>query len=217
MTARPVVVRVLAVAAASAAAAAVAYAARAELLAALLPPIGWVVDALLPEGVARMTLAVVRNQGQELVALDVMLTRPLRAGRGLVPSLETIHATTLAAYALEHVTLVYVVLAAWPFAGARARAAALLLGAPAVAAATLLDTVRARRLIHSLLIEAGAADEAWQGLALYYEFVQRGGRAGISIASAIAVCLAFGSHLRPSGNAANQSSCAVNTTHIRGR
>jgi hypothetical protein len=187
---RPRVVRLLVAVATCAVATALAYAARAELLAALLPPIGWVVDALLPDGIARTALAVVRDRSQELVALDVALARPLRVGRTLAPSGEAIHATTLVAYALQHVTLVYAVLAAWPFAQARARAAALLLGIPAVVAATLLDIPFVLAgLIHDLLIEAGAAETASRNLALYYEFVQRGGRAGISIALAVAICL----------------------------
>jgi hypothetical protein len=189
MTAR----RVVAVVATAAAAAVVAYAVRAQLLAALLPLIGWVVDALLPDGIARTTLAVVRDRGQDLVALDVALTRPLRVGGALVPSGEIIHATTLVAYVLQHVTLVYAVLAAWSFARARERAAALLLGIPAVAAAILLDIPFVLAgLIHDLLIDAGAPEAALRNLAVYYELVQRGGRAGISVAVAVAVCLAFG-------------------------
>jgi hypothetical protein len=198
---RPVVVRVLVVAATCAAATAIAYAARAELLAALLPPIGWVVDALLPDGVTRITLAVVRARGQGLIALDTALTNPLRASRGLVPSFATIHATTLAAYALGHVTLVYAVLAAWPIAGARARAAAFVLGIPAVVTATLLDIPFVLAgLIHEVRIDAGAADGVSRSLAVYYELVQSGGRPGISIAVAVAVCLAFGARRGAEGS-----------------
>jgi hypothetical protein len=199
MTARPVLIRALVVVASGAAAAVVAYAARAEFLAALLPPIGWIVDALLPDGIARTMLAVVQNGGQSLIALDVALTRPMQTGSTLVPLGETIHATTLAAYALQHVALVYAVLVAWPVSGARARAAMLLVGLPAVTAAVLLDIPFVLAgLVHDLLIDAGAAEKASSGLALYYEFLHRGGRAGLSIAVAVAVCLPFGARVAES-------------------
>jgi hypothetical protein len=193
MTAPPVIARSMAVVAAGAAAAAVAYAARAELFAALLPPIGWVVDALLPDGIARTALAVVHTGGPELIALDTALTRPLQARGGLVPAGETVRATTLAAYVLQQATLIYAVLAAWPIDAARARATVLLLGVPAVAVATLLDIPFVLAgLVHDLLLEAGAAETGSRGLAVYYEFLHRGGRAGISVAVGVAVALPFG-------------------------
>ena len=174
------------------AAGALAYAARGELLAALLPAIGWLVDALLPDGVGRTALAFAHVQGQEAFALDVALTRPLEAGGALVPAGVALHATTLAAYALQDVVVVYAVSSAWPAERARERAMMLMLGLPAAAIAILLDIPFVLAgLLHDLLIEAGAASTASPVLAVCYEFLHRGGRAGISIAIAVAVCLPF--------------------------
>ena len=193
MTVSPVAVRGLALFGGYAAASLIAYGARNELLAALLPAIGWVVDTLLPDGMARAALGTAVIEGQELVALDVALTRPLQVGATLVPAGEALHATTLAAYAVQHAALIYAVLAAWPTGSARARAGLLLLGLPAVTGAALLDIPFVLAgLVHDLLLEAGATETASRGLALYYEFLHRGGRAGISIAVAVAVCLPFG-------------------------
>jgi hypothetical protein len=141
---------------------------------------------------ARTGLGMVLGDGQGLVALDAALTRPLQARAGLVPAGEVLHVTTLAAYAVQHVALIYAVLAAWPVRTIGTRAALLSVGLPGVAAATLLDIPFVLAgLAHELLLDAGATDAASRALAVYYEFIQRGGRPGLAIAVSLAICLPF--------------------------
>lgn len=173
------------------AASVVAYAASDYYLEILMPAIGAIVDALLPDGVVRTALGVTVKGSQELVALDAALTEPLRVGGIIVPAGEAIDATTLVAYALQPIALVYAVLAAWPTGGAPARATLLALGLPAVMLATLLDIPFVLAgLVHNVLLDAGVTDGTSRTLAIYYEFLHRGGRLGLAIAVAIGVCLA---------------------------
>jgi len=182
---------VIALVVAYAAASVIAYVAKDYYLNAILPAIGPIVDLLLPNGVERTALAITPSQHQTLIALRATLIEPVQARHALVPAGESVSSSTLGAYALHHVALVVAVLAAWPAQTAQGRLALLLLAAPAVLLATLLDVPFVLAgLVHELLISSGATGVASEGLRIYYEFVHRGGRLALSIVMAVSVGLA---------------------------
>jgi hypothetical protein len=195
MTLHPAAVRTLFGVGAYACVSAVVYAGRGDYLAVLLLPIRPVVDALLPEGIALMTLELAADRGQELIALEVALVEPLQVGSRVVPAGETIDATTLAAYALQHPALIYAALVAWPCRSFAAHVVLLALGIPAVVGATLLDIPFVLAgLVHELLLDAGVTDVASRSVALYYECLHRGGRAALALAVAVGLGLAVGGY-----------------------
>lgn len=162
-----------------------AYLHRAWYLDSLLPAIGVVIDRLLPQEVERAALTIVGDQTQ--IMLEATLLQPLQIGREFVPYGEVVSTSTLGGYALHHVAIILAVLVAWPARTLVQRATLLALAPPTILLATLLDIPFVLAgLVHQLFLDVGVRDFASPSLAVYYEFVHRGGRAGLSISLAFA-------------------------------
>ena len=175
---------------------AAAYAAHALYMQAWLPLLAREIDWLLePMGFARKTLELVTEQGEQLISLDALATRPISYRHSVPPArIPVFFATTLQAYALLHPAVIYSILIAWPAESLRHRLSMLAWGLPCVVITTSLDfPFVLTGMIRTTVLERYAPERlAYDPVVVYSEFLHRGGRLGLAVTAAFVVALVAG-------------------------
>lgn len=175
-----------------------------RLLAAFLPLLGTEIDWLLPAEFVRTSLSLGATNGQAQIVLDVATTVDIAVeGRTAQAGLPA-SSSTLQAYALQHIALVFSILAAWPAHSLRQRAWLLALGVPCVLISVSLDIpfVLTGLLRQLWLEQVSRAASGTDALVVYYEFMHRGGRIGLAVVVALTAALAVTDLRNAAGNAA---------------
>jgi hypothetical protein len=138
---------------------------------------------LIPSVVVAENVEIETLGGQRVFRMQSHTREMIRTPQRSVPPGSDFDATTLQAYAHQHLVIVFAMLAAWPVPSRRARALLLLGGVPAIVVATLMDVPFVLIGVAQDTI-LGAVDP--QALAtdlrvLWFQFLQRGGHPVLSL------------------------------------
>jgi hypothetical protein len=167
-------------------------------LAAGMPLLAKEVDWLLPAEFTREAIGFTTANGQGQIALEAVTTTDLHAPGRTIAAGALLRSTTLKGYALQHAAIVFAILAAWPAGSLRRRALLVALGVPCALLSVSLDIpfVLTGLLRESWLQQVSPSLVATDPLVVYYSFLHRGGRIGLSIVLAIAAATTVSDPLR---------------------
>jgi hypothetical protein len=150
----------------------------------LLPIYRWEIGWCAPE-YRIQSLAVQENRGEAVVSLNLKLEQyTFVAGQLLHPGGD-ITSSTLAGHSLQHVLLIFSLLAAWPAAGISRRFALLCLAVPLLLLVEMLDVPLVLLGSNEDIILANVAPTASSFLVSWMNFLNGGGRLALSIAAAL--------------------------------
>jgi len=156
-------------------------------VAAWLPLLKNETQWLLPRGLLCDSLSLLTRNAERLIEVHAVTTMQMPFDASVLPAGVRLKTSTLQAYLLSHVVIVYAILVAWPVTHWRGRVALLLSGVPCVFLTTSLDIPFVLAGLAQNLILGQFAPERASGdpLVLYYSFMHGGGRVALAICGAL--------------------------------